>query len=78
MPLTCVRLKACQSGNQATTLIMPIIACYYNYLLRMKYFTKQSHLCSIMSYQPIELSLVRIELLSKMLLHGMTLNNNTH
>ena len=32
--------------------------------MRMQYFTKQSHSCSMMSEQPIELSLVNIELMS--------------
>ena len=30
-------------------------------------FTKQSHLCSVMSEQPIELSLVKIELMSEII-----------
>ena len=40
-------------------------------------FTKQSCFCSIMSKQLIELSLVIIELLSKMLLHCVNPNNKT-
>jgi hypothetical protein len=39
----------------------------HNYLMRVSYFTKQSHLCFMMSEQPIELSLVKIELLSNTL-----------
>ena len=37
--------------------------------MKMEYFTKQSHLCFIMFEQLIELSLVKIELSSKMLFH---------
>ena len=44
----------------------------------MKYFTKKIHLYFVMFKQPIELSLVEIELLSKTLLHYIILNNNTH
>ena len=39
----------------------------------MQYFTKKSHLCFIMCEQPIALSLVNIELWSKMSLHCITL-----
>ena len=40
----------------------------------MYYFVKQCHLWSIMSEQPIELSLVKVELMSKMLLHCVNPN----
>ena len=43
----------------------------------MYYFTKKTHLCPIMFEQNIDLSLVRIELLSKTLLHYVIVNNNT-
>ena len=48
--------------------------------MKMLYFTKKSHyVCSIMSEQPIiKLLLVKIALLSKMLLHCVTPNSNTH
>ena len=39
-------------------------------LMRMQYFTKQSHLGSTMFEQPIELWLVHIEFMSRMLLHA--------
>ena len=39
--------------------------------------TEQSHLCFIMSEQPIELLLVKIKLMSETLLHCVTPNNNT-
>ena len=44
----------------------------------MQYFNRHSHLCSRMSKQSIELSLHKIELLSKMLLHYVTLDSNMH
>ena len=50
----------------------------YNYLIRLQYLAKKSHLCSIMSKQLIELFLVNFELFGKMLLHGVTPNNDTH
>ena len=52
-------------------IIFTLTQCY-NYSIRLAYFTKQSHLCSMMSEQLIELSLVEIELMSKTLLHCMT------
>ena len=42
------------------------------------YFIKQSHLCFIMSKQPIELSSGKIELLSNTSLYCVTLNSNMH
>ena len=36
----------------------------YNYSMRMWYFTQRNHLCFVMSKQPIEFWLVKIELLS--------------
>ena len=47
-------------------------------LMRIRYFTEQSYLCSIICEQCIELSLVKFELLSKILLHGVILNNSMH
>ena len=44
----------------------------------MQYLTKISRLCYGMFEQPIELSLVEVELMSKMLLHYVNPNNNTH
>ena len=38
----------------------------------------QSHLCSIISNQLNQILLVNIEILSKTLLHCVTLNSNTH
>ena len=32
----------------------------YNYLMRISFFSKKNHLCSIKSEQPIELSLVKL------------------
>ena len=58
-------------------LLFRVLHCY-NYFSRMLYFTKQSHLCSIMFEQLIELLLVKSELLSKMSLHCVTPNNNMH
>ena len=42
------------------------------------YYTKQSHLYSIMFKLHIGLLLVEIQLLSKTLLHYVTLNSNMH
>ena len=50
----------------------------YNYYMRMKYFTKQSYLCSINSEKPIELPLVKIELMSKTFLHCEAPHGDTH
>ena len=49
----------------------------YNYLLRMKHLTKKSHLCSMMFKQPIQLLLIKIELMSK-LMHGLIKNIEWH
>ena len=43
-----------------------------NYLMRTYCFSKQLHLCSIISKQPPQMLLVRIELLGKTLLHCVT------
>ena len=56
-------------------LLFKVMQCY-NYL--MEYFTKKSQLCSIMSKQPIDLSLVKSEILSKTSLPCVTPNNQTH
>ena len=40
--------------------------------------TEQSHLCSIVFEQPIELLPIKTEFMSKTLLHYVTLNSNTH
>ena len=65
------------------TLIIPFSVCYYmgvkwcyNILKRMQYSTKQSHLCSIMSKHPVELLLIKIELMIKILLHCVIPNSN--
>jgi hypothetical protein len=50
----------------------------HTYLTRMQYFTKPSRLGSIMSEQPIEHSLVKIELLRNTLLRCVTPNSNVH
>lgn len=68
------------------TLIIPMSVCYlklgvtlqYNYLTRMHHFKKQSHVCSNMSEQPIELSLVENKLLTKTLLHRIAPNGPRH
>ena len=72
--------KVPQGVTALATLIIPlfkVMQCY-NYLVRKKYFTKQSHLCLMMSKQLIELLLVKFELPSKMLLHHITMNSNKH
>ena len=63
------------------TLMIPTGACYdleaqcSNYLMRLFYVTKQSHLCSMMSEQPIEsFYIVKNDLPSTMLLHSGTIN----
>ena len=48
------------------------------WLSQLKCVTIRSHTCSIMYKQPIELSLVKVELLSKTFLHWVTLNSNLH
>ena len=58
-------------------MVFEIMQCY-KYLLGMSCSTKQSHLCSIMFEQPLELLLVKIKLMSKMLLHCISLNSNMH
>jgi hypothetical protein len=57
-------------------LLFKVMQCY-NYLVRKKYFIKQSHLYFIMSKQLIKLLLVKFELPSK-LLHRITMNSNKH
>ena len=43
-----------------------------NYLFRLWFVIKQSHLCYVVSKQPIELSSLKIELVSKTYLHYVT------
>ena len=57
---------------------MRTYTCYRFSSLRMQYFTTKSNICSIVSEQLIELSLVIIGLLYKALLHCVTPHNNKH
>ena len=66
-------------------LIVPIscvlilgVTQWCNYSLRMLCFIKLNCLCIMMSKQPIELSLLKFQPLSKMLLHSVTPNSVTH
>jgi hypothetical protein len=60
-------------------LLLRVTQCY-NYFMKnvIFYQAMQSQLRSIMSKQPTEFSLIKFELLSKMLLHLVTLSSNMH
>ena len=49
-----------------------------SYIMKMSYSIKQNHLCFMMSKQPIELLLVKMQLLSRTFLQYVTPNSNTH
>ena len=55
-----------------------VVTQRYNCLMRVQYFTKKSHLCFIVSEQPIEVLLVKFELMSKTILHCVTPDSNMH
>ena len=73
---------------QITTSIIPISVCCYSELRsrggdariilpRLSWFTNQSRLCSMMFEQPSELLLVKVDVLSKTLLHCITPKEGT-
>jgi hypothetical protein len=94
LALPCTRILSVQGGAYClpcggwvlgflTTYIIPISVCYYlefrnAITVYREYNILPSHVCSITSKQPIKLSLEKIELLNKMLLHRVNPKRSTH